>query len=392
MNTSQSSGPATARSDNHDHPEWAIAPSGNEAVLQVSGDWIVDEAVPASLPDDAFKAVQGGSGSALTVDTTRIGRWDSSLVSFLWSAKQAAARTGMTFDVSQLPRGMQRLFSLLPETPQAPATPHTCIPNPFRTSGIFTLATLDEIGAVTTLGIETARTAPKGLSGHGGMRLRDLLSNIFDAGPSALIIVSVVNFLVGAILAFVGAIQLQKFSADIYVANLVGIACVRELSAVMTAIIMAGRTGGAYAARIATMLGNEEIDALQVFGIPISSYILLPAVLSLMIMMPLLYLYGCLMSIAGGYTVAVGMLPDITGAGYIHQTFYAIDLHQFEFGFMKSIVFAVMIGLTACRIGLKAGRSAADVGTAATSAVVVGIVGVIALDAIFAVIANAVGI
>ena len=101
------------------------------------------------------------------------------------------------------------------------------------------------------------------------MRPVDLLGNISDAGPSALAIVSVVNFLVGAILAFVGAVQLRKFAADIYVANLVGLAVVREMAAVMTAIIMAGRTGGAYAARIATMQGNEEIDALTVVGIPV---------------------------------------------------------------------------------------------------------------------------
>ncbi|MFT8720237.1 ABC transporter permease [Acetobacter sp.] len=371
----------------HSHPEWTLSSTGQESVLRISGDWTVDEAVPFELPSNALDKLKQ-AGSTLGIDVAHVERWDSSLISFLWSVKRTANKAGMTFHDDDLPRGMQCLLALLPEAPQAPTEHKTPFFNPFQLSGAFTIATLTEVGAVTSLGIDTAKTAPKALSGHGGMRWRDLFTNIFDAGPSALLIVCVVNFLVGAILAFVGAVQLQKFSADIYVANLVGIACVRELSAVMTAIIMAGRTGGAYAARIATMLGNEEIDALQVFGIPISSYILLPSVLSLMIMMPLLYLYGCVMSILGGYTVSVGMLPDITGAGYLHQTFYAVNLTQFEFGFAKSLVFAAMIGLTACRIGLKAGRSAADVGTSATSAVVVGIVGVIALDAIFAVIAN----
>lgn len=379
--------------DAHAEPEWKVESSGQGALtLSVAGHWTIEDAAPVIFPASSLKKQSSGSGT-LQVDTGKLSQWDSSLVSFLWSARVACRKAGMTFDMQRLPQGVQRLFELLPDDEPQPPVEHPSEPfSPLRKTGEVTLDSLTEIGALTELGADTARGSFAALRGHGGMRIKDLLTNIFDAGPSAMAIVSVVNFLVGAILAFVGAVQLQKFSADIYVANLVGIACVRELSAVMTAIIMAGRTGGAYAARIATMLGNEEIDALQVFGIPVSSYILLPSILSLMLMMPLLYLYGCGMSILGGYVVATGMLPDITGAGYFHQTVDAIDIHQFEFGFAKSIVFAAMIGLTSCRIGLKAGRSAADVGVAATRAVVTGIVGVIALDAIFAVIANALDI
>ena len=119
------------------------------------------------------------------------------------------------------------------------------------------------MGVLSSLLGVTANGGVQALAGRARMRAVDLLANIRDAGPSALVIVSVVNFLIGAILAFVGAVQLRKFAADIYVANLVGLALVREMAAVMTAIVMAGRTGGAYAARIATMQGNEEIDALQ---------------------------------------------------------------------------------------------------------------------------------
>jgi phospholipid/cholesterol/gamma-HCH transport system permease protein len=186
-------------------------------------------------------------------------------------------------------------------------------------------------------------------------------------------------------------VQLRKFAADVYVANLVGLALVREMAAVMTAIVMAGRTGGAYAARIATMQGNEEIDALRVIGIPVSDYLLLPSILALVFTMPFLYLYGCLVGMLGGWVVAMAML-SVTGAGYLNQTLDAVAFDQFVFGFVKSIAFAVLIGVTSCRIGLKAGRSAADVGTAATRAVVMGIVGVIALDAVFAVLADVIGL
>jgi phospholipid/cholesterol/gamma-HCH transport system permease protein len=254
-----------------------------------------------------------------------------------------------------------------------------------------TLSTLTELGFVSELLAITAKGGLLALAGRARIRAVDLLANIRDAGPSALAIVGVVNFLIGAILAFVGAVQLRKFAADIFVANLVGLAVVREMAAVMTAIVMAGRTGGAYAARIATMRGNEEIDALEVVGIPVSDYIVLPSVLALAFTMPLLYLYGCLVGMLGGFVVAIAML-NITGLGYLHQTLDAVPLDQFVFGFSKTIAFAIMIGVTSCRIGLVAGRSAADVGVAATRAVVVGIVGVIAMDAVFAVIADVVGI
>jgi phospholipid/cholesterol/gamma-HCH transport system permease protein len=262
--------------------------------------------------------------------------------------------------------------------------------DPLYWLGGLTIDLMTETGTLCTLLAATAKGATQALLGRARMRPVDLLANIRDAGPSALIIVSVVNFLLGSILAFVGAVQLSKFAADIYVANLVGLALVREMAAVLAAIIMAGRTGGAYAARIATMLGNEEIDALRVIGIPIEDYILLPSILALIFTMPFLYLYGCLVGIIGGGVVAVGML-NLTVSAYVQQTLGAVPFDQFVFGFGKTIAFAILIGITSCRIGLKAGRSAADVGTAATRAVVTGIVGVIALDSLFAVIATVVG-
>ncbi|WP_428672844.1 MlaE family ABC transporter permease [Reyranella sp.] len=250
---------------------------------------------------------------------------------------------------------------------------------------------LAEVGALAELLAVTTKGGVRALAAQARMRAVDLLANIRGAGPQALAIVGVVNFLVGAILAFVGAVQLRKFAADIFVADLVAIAVVREMAAVMTAIVMSGRTGAAYAARIATMRGNEELDALSVVGIPVTDYIVLPSVLALVLTMPLLYLYGCFVGMLGGFVVALAML-DITAAGYFHQTVDAVPLDQFAFGFAKSVAFALMIGVTSCRIGLLAGRSAADVGVAATKAVVVGIVGVIAMDAVFAVIADIVGI
>lgn len=324
-------------------------------------------------------------------DTQNVERWDTGLIAFLWDVKRIGHDRHISLDTHSLPAPMRQLLDLLPDAPvDKPAQRPKRLPF-LEMVGTHTLSGLTEVGTVANLGAMTLKGGFLAVSGRSRMRFADLLTDTTNAGPYALLIVGIVNFLVGAILAFVGAVELQKFAAGIYVASLVGIAMVREMAAVMTAIIMAGRTGGAYAARISTMQGNEEIDALNVFGIPTSTYLLLPAILSLIITMPFLYLYGCLVGMLGGFVVAISML-DITAAGYFHQTVTSFGIGQFIFAFIKSIVFGGFIGLTSCRIGLKAGRSAADVGIAATRAVVVGIVGVIAIDAIFAVVADVMGI
>jgi len=359
------------------------------ARLVLTGSWLSHD---SALPDCTVEALAPmGKATTLACDVSGVTDWDTGLIAFLWDVRRLCDASQRMFDTTPLPHPMQQLLDLLPDQ-AGPAAPRRKPRQPFLEHvGGKAIDVLAETGIVAGMASGTALAAFRSLFRRIGLRRSDLFSDLFNAGPSALLIVGVVNFLVGAILAFVGAVQLQKFAAGIYVASLVGIATVREMAAVMTAIIMAGRTGGAYAARISTMQGNEEIDALKVFGISVSSYLILPAVLSLVVTMPFLYLYGCLIGMLGGYVVAISML-DITSLGYFHQTVIAFGIGQFIFGFIKSIVFGAFIGLTSCRIGLKAGRSAADVGIAATRAVVIGIVGVIALDAIFAVIANSLGV
>jgi phospholipid/cholesterol/gamma-HCH transport system permease protein len=212
-----------------------------------------------------------------------------------------------------------------------------------------------------------------------------------EAGAGALGIVAVVNGLVGAIIAFVGAVQLRRFGAGMYNADLVGIATAREMAAIMTAVVMAGRTGGAYAAHLATMQGNEEVDALKAFGISVHEFLVLPRITALVTMMPLLYIYACGLGLLGGFVVSMATL-DLTSVSYLEELRNAVAFRQFAIGLTKSVTFGALIALVGCHIGLRAGRSAADVGYAATSAVVTGIVGIIALDAVFAVCTNALGI
>jgi phospholipid/cholesterol/gamma-HCH transport system permease protein len=252
------------------------------------------------------------------------------------------------------------------------------------------LAALLPIRPVTYLG-QVLISAAAGVAGRWRFRAKDLGQIVADCSARAVPIVTVVNILVGAILAFVGAVQLIKFGAGIYVADGVAIAVAREMAAIITAVVMAGRTGAAFAAEIATMQANEEVDALEVLGIDPVDFLVLPRVLALLLMMPLLFIYACATGLIGGMVVAAGML-NVSAVAYIDRVGDALSWAHLGLGLSKSIVFGALIGLVGCYCGLYAKRNAAGVGVATTSAVVVSIVGIIVLDAVFAVCANALDI
>lgn len=231
----------------------------------------------------------------------------------------------------------------------------------------------------------------RGTTGHWRFRSQDLARVLADCSARALVIVAVVNVLVGAILAFVGAVQLVKFGAGIFVADLVAIAVSREMAAVITAVVMAGRTGAAFAAELATMQANEEIDALEVLGLNAMDHLVVPRVLALLLVMPLLYVYGCLAGLLGGFAVGASML-SLAPAAYLDRTLDALSFQHLGLGFSKAIAFGILVAIAGCYYGLNAQRNAAGVGEATTKAVVAGIVGVIMLDAVFSVCANALGV
>jgi phospholipid/cholesterol/gamma-HCH transport system permease protein len=234
------------------------------------------------------------------------------------------------------------------------------------------------------------RTLPA-LWGNSRTRARELVARMHDAGAAAFPVVALVNILVGAIVAFVGGIQLRRLGAEVYVSNLIGVTEVREMAPLITAMVMSGRTGSAYAAELAAMRGSEEIDALQALGVPIFDYLILPRVTALTVMMPLLAMYAGAIGILGGFAVAVNMM-HITAGAFTSHLRSSIAGPDIFLGLTKSIVFGSWVATASCRIGLKAGRSATDVGHAATTAAVSGIVGVIALDALIDACANALGV
>jgi phospholipid/cholesterol/gamma-HCH transport system permease protein len=229
------------------------------------------------------------------------------------------------------------------------------------------------------------------LGGQWRFRRQDFARVLADSSANALPIVLVVNFLVGAILAFVGAVQLLQFGAGIFVADLVGIAMVRELAAVITAVVMAGRTGAAFAAELATMRANEEVDALEVLGLDAVEFLVQPRFIALVLMMPLMYVYACAAGLAGGLVVGVGML-DLSPAAYITRSVDALSLVHFTLGISKALVFGALLAVVGCYCGLNAAPNAAGVGQATTRAVVISILGVVIIDALFAFCANALGL
>ena len=229
------------------------------------------------------------------------------------------------------------------------------------------------------------------LRGQASFRWSDVLALMQASGSQALPIASLISGLIGLILAFMGAVQLRQFGAQIYVADLVGIGMTREMGAVMTGIIMAGRTGAAFAAQLGTMEVNEEIDAYTTLGISPMEFLVLPRMLALVLMMPLLCVYADLLGILGGVAVATSML-EVSLVEYTNQTLATVSLTDFALGVVKSGIFGVLVAIAGCLRGMQCGRSASAVGEAATSAVVTGIVFIIATDGRLAVITEMLGI
>lgn len=249
------------------------------------------------------------------------------------------------------------------------------------------------LGPLVFFGEVLLAARPRAPAGRPRRRFQrqDFLRVLASSGAGALPIVTLVNILVGAIIAFVGAVQLVKLGAGALVADMLSIAVAREMAAVITAVVMAGRTAAAFAAELATMQTNEEVDALEVLGVNPVAWLVLPRVLALLLMMPLLYAYAVLMGLFGGFLVGTAVM-ELNPAAYIERGLQALQWTHLLLGLCKSLAFGVFVALAGCYFGLHAQRHAAGVGEATTRAVVAGIVGVIVIDAIFAVCANALDI
>lgn len=356
-------------------------------IVRLAGDWHIRDGVPGH--DSVGPALDGVT--RVHVDGAAIGAWDSSLAGWVLVLAEACRERDIALDLSGLPAGAAKLMAVAIAVPERKGTGKADERVGFvEQLGRSTIRSARDIGETIGFIGEAARAFGALFTRRARFRGSDLALLIQECGAEALPIVTVISLLMGLILAFVGAVQLAQFGADIYVANLVVIAMAREMAAVMTAIVLAGRTGAAFAAQIGAMQGNEEIDALQTLGVSAMEFLVLPRMLALILMTPLLCIYANLMGVVGGLVVAMGML-DVSVTGYLLQTESAASLGDFAIGVGKSAIFGVIVAVSGCLQGIKAGRSAAAVGQATTTAVVTGILFIIIADGVFAVLFNILG-
>ncbi|HVP29221.1 MAG TPA: ABC transporter permease [Myxococcota bacterium] len=381
---------AASRTPSSDRLSVARASDG-ALVLTLSGSWRLSDGIPALEPVTRALAASPAP-SRVTIDASGLAAWDTGLLAFLSCVSDAATTHQLLVDASGLPDGARRLLALASAVPERKgARREAALRGPIAALGAAALGLSEDLReSVAFVGDVTLSLGRLAL-GRARWRRSDFWLTVQQTGAEALPIVSLISFLVGVILAFVGAIQLEQFGASIFVANLVAIGMAREMGAMMTAVIMAGRTGAAFAAQLGTMRVSEEIDALQTMGFPPIDFLVLPRMLALMAMMPLLAIYSNVLGMLGGATIGVFMLK-LGPIEYWHQTTHAIRLGDLAAGMIKAVVFGVLVALAGCLRGMQCGRSASAVGQATTSAVVTAIVFIIVSDALLTVIYNVVGL
>lgn len=364
--------------------------SGNELELVLSGQWNLGQNLPST--EEVLHHLESSAIEQIIFDSQDIAGWDSGLLTFVKRLRKQTDGKAIALDISGLPQGAQQLLALAAAVPEKKDARSAEKRRPFLTIlGEETVEFYRSTGKLLDFVGAASLALMRFIRGKAMFRKTDLMVMLETCGGQALPIVSLISFLVGLILAFVGAIQLKLFGAEIYVADLVGIAMVRLMAAIMTGIVMAGRTGGAFAAQLGTMQVNQEIDALRTMGISPMEFLVLPRMLALMIMMPLLCLYANIMGIFGGMVVGVYML-DIGFIQYFNETVKAVRFWDLGIGLFSGFLFGVIVALAGCMRGMECGRSASAVGDAATSAVVTAIVGIIVTTAMITIICNILGI
>lgn len=369
-------------------PFWSITGNGEGATLVLRGYWAPTEGREFPSTGMVLGACPAGI-RRLAVDVDALEGWQGSLLpALLYGLETRLSEQGAALDTASLDHELEALLDLtrdrIGDARRPPASPF--LERVWQLMLDCGSATYEVGGSVALYMTGLSRLA----SGSVGFRVRDFLDALTESGVQALPIITLVSLLVGSILAFVGALQLQDFGAEIYIPEMVGVAVAREMAAMMTAIVMAGRTGAAFAAHLASMEVNEEVDALKTLGVSSYDFLAFPRILALTLMMPLLYLYAAAISMFGGLLVSMLAL-ELEPIIYLDRIFDKVALFHFYIGLLKSVCFGALIGMVSCHIGLRSGRSAAAVGESATRAVVISIVGIIAVDSVFAIISTLTG-
>jgi phospholipid/cholesterol/gamma-HCH transport system permease protein len=372
---------------------YELAPDDGSGTLRLvlSGSWRLHGHLPAADAVDRELAARA-EARRVVIDAAGLQGWDSGLMTFLLRLERLSALRQVALEPDGLPEGALRLLRLATAVPEHRDAGRDAAPEPLlarigRHTQHLGAAALDVLGFLGDTTLAFGRL----LRGRASFRRVDFLFLLQAVGAQALPIVSLISFLVGVILAFLGAIQLVQFGAQIYVADLVAIGTAREMAPMMVGIILAGRSGAAFAAELGTMQANEEIDALGTFGLSAIDFLVLPRILALVLMTPLLCLYADLLGILGGALIGVTLL-DLPAPTWFQQTAAALHLNDLAGGLLKATVYGALVAFAGCLRGMQCGRSSAAVGIATTSAVVTSIVLIILAMATLTVIYHALGV
>ena len=359
----------------------------NSLVITLESD-IVNYDNP-SQTRELFSAIK--NSVTISFNAKNLKKWDSSLVSVLYKLAIEAKKQNISVSWNSLPKNLQRLLKLALAVDKNPTISKPKKLPFLENIGNSTLQQYETLKKVFSFLAQTCHSLKRLITGKAVMRSLDFDFALEDCSYKAVGIVCLVSFMVGLILAFVGALQLQMFGAQIYIASLVTIGMIRIMGAIMVGIIMAGRTGASYAAALGTMQVNEEVDALKTMGFPITDFLVLPRLLSLVFTMPFLTILADIMGMIGGAFVAVLML-DISAVQYWQYSVNAFGLANFLVGVFHGFIYGIIIALCGCYQGINCGRNADSVGVATTKAVVSSIVTMIVITGFLTLIFQVLGI
>lgn len=366
-------------------PRLFLEKTSDSIILSLEGDWTLE----GGLPADVLAWEQSNPAGPVVLNFKNLGAWDSMLLTFLAKVNAWAQAHGQSCVFKKAPEGIEPLLELCQQNePKARGKP---VLGSLARFGLFCLHFYKEFLAFSAFVGEVAQGVGRLLRGKAKTRWCDFALMLEACGMDALPVVSLVSVLIGVVLSFVGIIQLRQFGAQLYVADLVGLSMVREMGALMVGIVLAGRTGAAFAAQIGNMIVSEEIDALKTLAIHPVDFLVLPRMMALLLMVPLLCIYADVIGILGSIFISIVMM-DLSITQYLNELELVIQFKDVFTGLIKSVAFGTVVALVGCLRGLQCEKSAEGVGRATTSAVVTSIVLIVFCDTVFAFVFNLLGI
>jgi phospholipid/cholesterol/gamma-HCH transport system permease protein len=363
----------------------SLAMSVDDHAVHLRGDLHVGEATRVW---ETLRSVSRRAGDHFDIDLGGVESVDGATIALLVACRDRLVREGVRSELVNTPESVAPLLALY-----RGATPSTA---PSREDvitrfGRITSAALDRLASLVAFLGEAVHSLVRFIRNRKATQWREFTSLLDRAATDGVPIVALLNFLIGFVVAFQLARSLQRFGANIYVADIVGVGLTRELAPLMTAIIVAGRSGAAYAAEIGTMRVSEEIDALRTLGIAPVPYLVVPRVFALAIAAPLLTLLGNVVGVIGGGVIAVATL-GLSADAYVAEIGAAVGAADVWTGLAKSVGFGATIAFIGCRAGFATRGSAAGVGRSTTYTVVASLFMIVVLDTLFSLLLRSFGL